>query len=196
VVTVRFYFDPVCPWTWISSKWIRGVEKVRDIEVDWRLFSLQLVHEDKDDPFAELHATSTPALRAMALARREENNGAAGRVYQALGERVHEPPGEELSPDTVRSSLADAGLDPSILDRALKDDSTMEELRAEHDAVVSEVGAFGVPTIVLPSGRGMFGPVIEQAPTGEAAGELWDHVEWMIRQDGFYELKRERGAGG
>jgi 2-hydroxychromene-2-carboxylate isomerase len=192
VITLSFYFDPVCPWTWETSKWIREVEKVRDVAVEWRLLSLQFINEGREDPFAELHARGTPALRAMVSARREGGNDAIGRLYEILARRVHEPPGEELDEDLIRSSLADAGLDPLILDRALDDDSTMEELRAEHTAAVSQVGAFGVPTIVLSNGRGMFGPVIAEAPRGEAAGELWDHVEWMIRQDGFFELKRER----
>jgi 2-hydroxychromene-2-carboxylate isomerase len=189
---VRFHFDPLCPWAWQSSKWIREVEKVRDIEVEWRLFSLQLINDKGEDPLADVHVRGTPALRTMALVRREGGNHAVGRVYEELGKRIHEDPSEDLDQAAVRSSLVDSGLDPSIVDRALDDDSTMEDIRAEHEAAVSEAGAFGVPTIVLATGQGMFGPVIARAPTGEAAGELWDHVEWMIRQDGFFELKRER----
>lgn len=189
---VRFHFDPLCPWAWQSSKWIREVEKVRDMEVEWRLFSLQLINDKNEDPLADVHVRGTPALRTMALVRREGGNHAVGRVYEELGKRIHEDTSEDLDQAAVRSSLGDSGLDPSIVDRALDDDSTMEDIRAEHEAAVSEVGAFGVPTIVLATGQGMFGPVIAKAPTGEAAGELWDHVEWLIRQDGFFELKRER----
>ncbi|MBK5227474.1 MAG: DsbA family protein [Actinobacteria bacterium] len=189
---VRFHFDPLCPWAWQSSKWMREVENVRDVEVEWRLFSLRLINENQQDPLADAHAKGTPALRALALVRREEGNDAVGRVYEALGGRIHEGPSEEMDQATVRSSLEDAGLDPTIVDRALDDDSTMADVRAEHDAAVSEVGVFGVPTIVLATGEGMFGPVIAKAPSGEAAGELWDHVEWLIRQDGLFELKRER----
>jgi 2-hydroxychromene-2-carboxylate isomerase len=188
---VRFHFDPLCPWAWQSSKWIREVEKVRDIEVEWRLFSLQLINDKNEDPLADVHVRGTPALRTMALVRREGGNHAVGRVYEELGKRIHEDPSEDLDEAAVRSSLADSGLDPSIVDSALDDDSTMEDIRAD-EAAVSEGGAFGVPTIVLATGQGMFGPVIAKAPTGEAAGELWDHVEWLIRQDGFFELKRER----
>lgn len=189
---VRFHFDPLCPWAWQSSKWIREVEHVRDIEVDWCLFSLQLINENNDDPLADVHAKGTPALRALALVRRLEGNDRVGRLYEALGRRIHEPPSEELNEATVRSSLQDAGLDPSVIDQALGDESTMLDVREQHAAAVLEVGAFGVPTILLETGQGMFGPVIAKAPMGEAAGELWDHVEWLIRQDGFFELKRER----
>jgi 2-hydroxychromene-2-carboxylate isomerase len=190
--TVRFHFDPLCPWAWQSSKWIREVEHVRDIEVDWRLVSLQLINENTDDPLADVHAQGTPALRTLALVRRLEGNRGVGRLYEALGDRIHEAPSEELNEATVRSSLRDAGLDPSMVDQALVDESTMHDVRDQHAAAVLEVGAFGVPTILLETGQGMFGPVIANAPTGEAAGELWDRVEWLIRQDGFFELKRER----
>lgn len=192
VKTVRFHFDPLCPWAWQSSKWIREVEQVRDVEVDWRLFSLQLINENTDDPLADVHAKGALALRTLALVRRMEGNDGVARLYEALGNRIHEAPSEELNEATVRSALLDAGLDPGVLDLALSDGSTMHDVRDEHEAAVLEVGAFGVPTILLETGQGMFGPVIADAPSGEAAGALWDHVEWLIQQDGLFELKRER----
>ena len=187
---VRFHFDPLCPWAWQASKWIREVEKVRDVDIEWRLFSLELIN-DGDDPLADVHSRGAAALRTLVLVRREGGNDAVGRVYEAIGKRVHEAPSQELDHAAMKSALEDEGLDPSMLDRALSDNSTAEDVRNEHVAAVSEVGAFGVPTLVLGSG-GMFGPVIARAPRREAAGELWDHVEWLIRQDGFFELKRER----
>ncbi len=170
---------------------MRDVEHVRDISIDWRVFSLQLVHEGKDDPLADLHVKGTPALRTLALARRRFGNDAVGRTYEAIGRRVHDGE-EELGPEVVRRSLEDVGLDPGLVDQALEDDSTMDDVRAEHEAAVRDVGAFGVPTIVLDSGRGLFGPVIATAPGREEAGELWDHVRFLIDADGFFELKRER----
>jgi hypothetical protein len=170
---------------------MREVEQVRDITIDWRVFSLQLIHEGKDDPLADLHLKGTPALRTLALARRRFGNEAVGRTYEAIGRRVHEGD-EELDPEVVRRSLEDVGLDPGLVEQALQDDSTMDDVRAEHDAAVTEVGAFGVPTIVLGSGRGLFGPVIASAPGRDEAGELWDHVRFLIDVDGFYELKRDR----
>jgi predicted DsbA family dithiol-disulfide isomerase len=191
VIPVRFHFDPLCPWAWQASKWMREVKKVRDIDIDWRLFSLELINNNGNDPLADVHATGAAALRTLVLVRREGGNDAVGRVYEALGTRVHETPSQELDHVAMQFALEEEGLDPSMFERALSDESTAEDVRSEHDAAVSEVGAFGVPTIVLGSG-GMFGPVIAKAPTGESAGELWDHVEWLIRQDGFFELKRER----
>lgn len=189
---VRFHFDPLCPWAWQASKWMREAERVRDIEVDWRLFSLQLINEGNDDPLADVHATGTLPLRVLALVGRVAGNDAVGRVYEALGNLIHEPPSEELSESTLRLAIQEAEQDPSMVDRALNDESTMQEVRDQHVSAVLEVGAFGVPTILLETGKGIFGPVIARAPTGEAAGELWDRVEWLIRQDGFFELKRER----
>jgi 2-hydroxychromene-2-carboxylate isomerase len=189
--TVRFHFDPICPWAWQSSRWMRDVAQTRDVAVEWRVFSMQLAHEGKDDPLADRHAKSTPALRALALVRRNFGNEGVGRVYEAIGRRVHEG-GEELDADVVRRALVDAGFDAGLVDEALQDESTIDAVRAEHDAAVTEVGAFGVPTIVLESGRGLFGPVIATAPSREEAGELWDHVRFLIDADGFYELKRER----
>lgn len=188
---IRFHFDPLCPWAWQGFRWIQEVEKQRDIDIEWRLFSLKIVNADKEDPLADRHEKGTPALRALALVRREAGNDGVGRTYEAIGARVHESD-EELDADVVRAALADVGLDPRLVDEALKDPSTMEEVRTEHEAAVDDVGAFGVPTIVASSGKGMFGPVIARAPRGADAGELWDHMRWLIEQDGFFELKRNR----
>jgi hypothetical protein len=127
----------------------------------------------------------------LAAVRRKYGNEVVGRLYEAIGMRAHEG-GEELSPELVEKALTDAGLDPSLVWQALDDDSTIADVRAEHEAVVSEVGAFGVPTIVLEGGGGIFGPVISSAPAGEEAGELWDHVRWLTERGYFFELKRER----
>ncbi len=189
---VRFYLDPTCPWAWQTAKWMWQVREVRGVEVEWRLFSLYLRNESPDDPLTDpAAARSIAALRTLALAGRELGNDAVGKLYAALGDRIHERK-ERLSPELVGAALADAGLDGGLLDRALADDTTAAEVRAQHAEGATSVEAFGVPTIVLQSGRGMFGPVVAVAPAGEEAGELWDHVRWMIDRDGFFELKRER----
>lgn len=167
------------------------MQSQRDIALEWRLFSLQLINAGREDPLADVHAKGTPPLRALAMVRREAGNDGVGRVYEAIGARVHDSD-EELGPDAVRAALTDVGLDPAIVDRALEDDSTMEDVRAEHQAAVDDVGAFGVPTIVTTSGKGLFGPVISRPPEGAEAGELWDHMRWMIEHDRFFEVKRDR----
>lgn len=170
---------------------MREVEKQRDVRVEWRLFSLELIHEDNDDPLADVHKTGTPALRTLALVRREHDSDGVARLYAAIGQRVHED-GEKLSLDVVRRALTDTGFDEGLVDRALADDATMTEVRKEHEEAVTRVGAFGVPTIILESGRGIFGPVVAMPPRGESASEMWDHVRYLIDADGFFELKRER----
>ena len=123
--------------------------------------------------------------------RREGGNDAVGRAYEAIGTLVHEG-GRSLDDTVVREALERSGLDPSLVDRALADGSTLRDVEREHRDVVDEVGAFGVPTIVLPSSKGVFGPVTAVAPEGEEAGELWDHVRWLADREDFFELKRSR----
>jgi 2-hydroxychromene-2-carboxylate isomerase len=187
---VRFYFDPLCPWAWQGARWITAVAEVRDVDVEWRLFSLQMINAPNGRP----EPRGTPgvtALRTLALVRRSDGNRGVGRAYQAMGALVHDR-GERLSDETIRQALDEAGLDLHLVQRALSDESTMDEVRTEHIEAVEKVGCFGVPTIALPSGKAIFGPVVSTAPAGEQAGELWDRVRWLTELDGFFELKRLR----
>ena len=191
--TIRFHFDPACPWAWQGARWIREVRAVRDIWVEWRLFSLFLINEHHEEFGPEVRDQQLLPLRALAQARREGGNDGVERLYWAIGVRVHDvKPRPELNAELLREAATAAGLTDDLVDRATADPGTEAEVVAEHDAVVREVGAFGVPTIVLPSGRGIFGPVKALAPASEAAGELWDHVRWLTELDDFFELKRIR----
>ena len=188
--TIRFYTDPLCPWAWQGAKWIREVERVRPIDVEWRLFSLFYAnehHREFDDATRDQYLLG---LRVMAAARRDDND-AIGRLYERLGTIVHED-GRSLDEDVVRDALEAADLDTGLLERAISDGSTLEEVQREHRGVVEEVDAFGAPTIVLPSGKAVFGPVISLAPIGEEAGQLWDHLRWLAERDEFFEIKRNR----
>jgi 2-hydroxychromene-2-carboxylate isomerase len=188
--TIRFHFDPACPWAWQSARWMREVAAVRDVEIEWRLFSLKTINAvsaGRDVTGAEI----TPALRTLALVRREAGNDGVARLYDAIGARVHEGDAKPTT-EVVAAALEDAGFEPDLVDRAMGDESTAQAVRADHEAAVAEVGAFGVPTIVLPSGKAIFGPVVASAPKGDAAVELWDHVRYFVELDGFYELKRDR----
>ncbi len=188
---VRFHFDPGCPWAWQGSKWIREVARQTGIEIDWRLFSLALINSADADPLADEHAKGTVALRSLVLARRIAANEGVALAYHAIGSLTFE--GDvRLSPEVAREAFDEAGLGGSLVDEAMQDPSTMEEVRSEHLSAVEEVGCFGVPTIMLESGAGIFGPVVARAPEGREAVELWDRVRWLIEHDGFFELKRER----
>lgn len=188
---VSFHFDPGCPWAWQGSRWIREVARQTDIEVDWRFFSLAVVNNPGTDPLADEHAKSTVALRSLALVRRAAGNEGVGRAYQAMGGLTFERD-VRLSPEVAKAALEKAGFGSSMVDEGMKDGSTMEDVRAEHLSAVEQVGCFGVPTIVLESDKGIFGPVMARAPEGRDAVELWDRVRWLIERDEFFELKRER----
>jgi len=194
---VRFHFDPVCPWAWLTSRWLEEVRTVRDVDVDWALFSLAEVNRGIDDEaMAKGHAMSLDALRTLVLVRREHGNAAVGRLYRELGEARHDRSQDLGDHDVLRAALRGAGLEEALVDKAVADPTTEAELLAEHAAVVTDFQAFGVPTLVLDGGAGpaMFGPVVQTVPCGEEAGQVWDHAVWLTRQPYFYELKRERTA--
>lgn len=194
---VCFYFDPICPWSYQTSRWARRLEELGVIELDWRVFSLELQNAGKEpEELARAHARSGPALRTSIAVRDAAGPSAVGGFYKALGERVHER-GEPLDGRvTVESSLADAGLDPGLCAAACGDPSTSARVASEHRHLCERTRSFGVPTIVLDGGDGpaIFGPVISEVPNDDDAVELWRHVFWLVRHGEFAELKRERLA--
>jgi 2-hydroxychromene-2-carboxylate isomerase len=130
----------------------------------------------------------------LALARRRHGEEAVDRLYAALARARFERDEELGDPAVCEAALEEAGLDRGLRAAALADPTTREEVEAEHGAIVASRGAFGVPTLVLDDGQGpeLFGPVIDPVPEGEAAGQLWDRVAWLMRQPGFFEVKRSR----
>lgn len=192
---VCFYFDPICPWSYQTSKWARRLEELGVIELDWRVFSLELQNAGKEpEDLARAHARSAAALRTSIAVRDAAGPSAVGTFYKELGKRVHER-GEPLEdPVTVESALTDAGLDPGLYAAALADPNTAERVAADHRHLCERTRSFGVPTIVLDGGEGpaMFGPVISEVPGDDEAEELWHHVAWLVRHSDFAELKRER----
>jgi predicted DsbA family dithiol-disulfide isomerase len=190
---VTIHVDPACPWAWLTWRWLGEAEKVRPLRVTTRLFVLAEVNRDREPDERQLrfHRASETALRVLVAARRAGGDPALARFYRELGEAHHER-GEPLDSDAVlHGALAAAGLDPGLAESALADPSTLEELLAEHRAIAAR-GAFGVPTLVLGEAAPTFGPVVDTRITGEAAGELWDRVAWLLASGSFYELKRER----
>lgn len=206
---LHFYFDPVCPFAWMTSKWVRMVAAQRGCTVDWRFISLRQVnaHVDYDAHFPpEYEAGHTAGLRLLRVAaatRASRGQAAVGGLYAALGARIFdsEPlPGgvDEHGVDHRGTSsfllpvLADAGL-PSSLAHALDDESFDAEIRAETDEALSLTGKdVGTPIIHVdpPDGVAFFGPVISRLPSESDAVALWDHVLGLARFPGFAELKR------
>lgn len=202
---INFYFDPICPFAWMTSKWIRLVQAQRGYTVDWRFISLRLInsHLDYDSHFpAEYEAQHTAGLRLLRVAsavRELHGREAVGPLYAAFGARILETgpdegrvPGWQAAEDLVVDALAEAGL-PVSLAAALDDTARDAEIQAESDEALSLTGKdVGTPIIHFepPHGVAFFGPVISRLPDEEQAAQLWDHVVGLARFPGFAELKR------
>lgn len=183
------FLDPECPWAWRGFLWVREVQKVHPLDVQWRVFSLKEINrEDKDAPTSGTHIQ--PAELALVLARREDR---FEELYVALGRARHERRENITNDSVIEAALEDAGLDRALLRRAVDNQSVYEEASADHRTATVEHDAFGVPWLV-PEGQrhGFFGPVISEVPEGRAALELWEHVSWLMTRPYLYELKRPR----
>jgi hypothetical protein len=192
---VDFWFDPVCPWAWMTSRWMGEVQRVRDIEVRWHVMSLAVLNEGQDLPeqYAELMVRAWGPVRVVVAAAKAHGDSVVKSLYDAIGTRIH-PGGESDYRAAVVQSLVEVGLPAGLIEAA---DSTEhdEELRASHRSGIELVGQdVGTPVVAV-NGVAFFGPVVTPAPTGEAAGRLWDGCVLVAGTPGFFELKRSRTAG-
>lgn len=188
-----FWFDPLCPWAWITSRWIGEVEKVRDITVRWHVMSLAVLNEgrDLDEEYERLMARAWGPVRVINAAREIHGQEYVKPLYDAIGSRNHLQGRGEESAAVIAEALAEVGL-PADLARYADSDELDESLRASHERGISLVGEeVGTPVIAF-NGVAFFGPVITPAPKGEAAGRLWDGCVLVAGTDGFFELKRTR----
>jgi hypothetical protein len=205
---VNFYFDPVCPFAWMTSKWVRLVQAQRDYTVDWRFISLRQVNAEVDydarfpPEYEAGHTAGLRLLRVLARTRQEHGSDLVGSLYAALGGRIWDsPPVEDaaagsLDPrgtaDFLAPVLGEVGL-PVHLVEALEDDSLDLDIRRETDEALALAGKdTGTPIIHFrpPEGVAFFGPVISRLPGEEDAVQLWDHVVGLASFPGFSELKR------
>jgi predicted DsbA family dithiol-disulfide isomerase len=190
---LRFHFDPLCPWCYVTSRWVQRLEELGAATTEWSVFSLEIANAE--DPLEEKgHARSERALRTTIAVRDADGNAAVGRFYTALGRRVHELGEPVDEAETIAGALADAGLEAGLAEKAMADDATWETVQTEHQDLVERTRSFGVPTIVLDGGAGpaIFGPVIAEVPSDADAVELLRHVAWLARYENFSELKRDR----
>ncbi len=196
-VTVHMWFDPACPWAWITSRWLLEVEQVRPVRIEFRVMSLGVLNEDKDIPdnYRTMLAGTWGAVRVCIAAQQKFGTAVLRDLYTALGTRIHLQKAEK-NRDLLVAALTEAGLPTDLADAA---DSTEldEELRRSHHEGMDPVGyEVGTPVIHVPGPDGeliaFFGPVVTPAPKGEAAGRLWDGVLTVAGTDGFFELKRTR----
>ncbi len=206
---INFYFDPTCPFAWMTSKWVRLVIAQRDYSVDWRFISLRMINANVDydahfpPEYEAGHNAGLRLLRVAAKARAEHGHDAIGPLYAALGAHIFDseptPGGDDSATRDRRGTqrfvepiLQEAGL-PTSLSDALDDDSLDPEIRAETDEALALTGKdVGTPIIHFepPTGVAFFGPVISRLPSEEDAVRLWDHVLGLASFPGFAELKR------
>ena len=191
----EFWFDPVCPWAWMTSRWILEVEKVRDIEVQWNLFSLAHLNRDKElsDEYKKGLIRSWQCTRVIAAAQKVKGVSITLPLYTAISSRIHLQKmtvGEEL----FSQALSEVGLDPS-LSTAMKDESYNAAIIESHERGINLVGNDVGTPIISVAGAAFFGPVISPAPKGEEAGKLWDGVVGVASYPGFFEIKRSRTVG-
>src|SRR5580698_8328085 len=190
---VPFWFDPLCPWAWITSRWMLEVEQVRPVAPRWHVMSLAVLNEKKEDlpeNYQEMMARAWGPVRVCIAAEQKYGAEVLGPLYTAIGTRFHDEKADR-NRATIEAALADAGL-PADLADALDSTDYDAAVRASHKDGIDRVG-YDVGTPVIAVGDlSIFGPVVSPIPRGEAAARLWDGVMLIAGTDGFFELKRSR----
>lgn len=195
---VQYWFDPGCPWCWLTSRWlVDEVVPARDLEIDWQPISLLFKNDPPaDTPYRKVTEFTTGLLRVVESLRDAGHEDRIGDVYTAFGEKIHHEGDRDFDPAPVLTAL---GL-PESHAAAATDESWDAAVRKGHDDGLSLVGDdVGTPIIAIARDDGervgLFGPVISRKPTGDDALRLWDGLLAMLRTDGFWELKRTRTEG-
>ncbi|MEU0715627.1 disulfide bond formation protein DsbA [Streptomyces lavendulocolor] len=195
---VPFWFDPLCPWAWVTSRWLLEVEKVRPVRADWRIMSLAYLNLEQregkglSDDYRVLMETAWGSVRVCAAAAEHAGKGVLGPLYTAIGTRLHNQRRRE-DPTVITEALAETDLPVSLASAAASTEFD-QLIKDSHNEAFDEVGLdVGTPVLRV-AGTALFGPVLRQAPRGEPAGQLWDGLLMVAATDGFYELKRSRDS--
>jgi len=195
-----FWFDPLCPWAWVTSRWMLEVQTVRDVKVRWHVMSLAVLNADKDLPedYRAFMDTAYGPVRVVTAARLAHGDDVVLPLYTAMGNELHVAQNQDRA-DVIGKALAEVGLPGSLAEAADSTDYD-DALRESHFAGMNPVGMdVGTPVIHVAGADGdrvaFFGPVVTPAPKGEAAGRLWDGTLLVASTPGFYEIKRTRTEG-
>ena len=193
--TADFWFDPICPWAWMTSRWGLEVEKVRPVTIRWHVMSLAYLNKDRDLPedYRKAMDDAWGPVRVVMAAAKAHGDEVLLPLYTALGTRFHleKAPKERA---TYEAALTEAGLPTSLADAAQSTEYDEDIARSHHEGMDQVGDDVGTPTIAV-NGTAFFGPVVTPAPKGEAAGKLWDGCVLVAGTPGFYEMKRSRTQG-
>jgi predicted DsbA family dithiol-disulfide isomerase len=190
---VEFFFDPMCPWAYQTSVWMREVRRLTDLDVTWRFFSLEEINhvEGKKHAWEREWSYGFSQMRVGALLRRR-GQAELDRWYEGVGRAFHVD-GVRTQDREVHTDLVEAlGWSRDLVDEAIADPTTADEVRADHDFVTREKAAWGVPTLVFPDGQAVFGPVVAPAVLGPEAVRLWELVVGWTEFPQLYELQRPK----
>lgn len=200
--SAEMFFDPTCPWAWMTSRWLLNAAEVRDLDITFRVMSLSVLNEERDElseHYRDLMERGWGPVRVLVAAARAHGEGVLSDLYTAIGTRKH--PGGRGQDATdlrlvVQESLDEVGLPADLMEAwdHVPGDEIDVDLRARHQVAMERVGEEVGTPVVQVGDVAFFGPVVTPAPKGEAAGLLWDGCLLVAGTPGFYEIKRSRDA--